>query len=114
MLINTKIYPAGYKPRIVTASLTVEFFNKQHESTIKNNPHRKKDYVKTFSVKEEIITLDEDNLFPTQRMHLQSCLRAYKSSEIKGKFHEWVFTITALKVLMEHGRVNYAFDQNKD
>lgn len=114
MLINTKTYPPGYKPKIFTAHIKVEYFDKKHQSTIENNPNRRKEYVKSFELKETILTLDDENLFPTVRMHDSTCQRAHKQADLKGKFHDYVLIVTQVRTIMPHGRVNYQFDQTKD
>jgi hypothetical protein len=92
-------YKEGYKPKLCLVDLTLQ---------LENIKSRRK---KEVDVKKILITLDDNNGFPTERMENLTIDKAWRLSNL-GKIEDFKIGIKNLKIISEHGRINYKFDES--
>ena len=119
MLNVIRKYQIGYKPRICMISCNFQYIKnsnlEKYERLKKVN--RKSDLMRLVNetfVLEILTPLDDNNEIPTDKLKTALAKRIWRELDINGNFNEHKFNIHNIKVLSEHGRVNYNFDENKD
>lgn len=108
---DPKISPA-FKPEIVFANLTINYYDLKYRELAKTKPAIvKKEHMKSFTAKQEVCTIMSvpDNIvFPDRARHDTAVTRAWKSYNGKdkkweGQYMAWVSKIEIIKSL---GKVN--------
>jgi hypothetical protein len=110
MQVNTSVYPAGYKPKVVYGHLEISYYPEKYREIAKTNPEKVRPHVDRVNVGPILFTLDDRDDIPTMKMHDDIIKRAWPLSETKfAENFKWVSQIIVEKDL---GRVSYQFNQN--
>lgn len=109
-------YPENYKPRICTARAVMYYYKTTDESRVLL-PKTHKRYLapKEIEIDFLFVVLNEDNESPTERMYfdlIEKCWNKYAPK--KADLKEYKAFVIITKIINEHGRVNYDFDELKD
>ena len=92
----------GYKPKISLVECSIVCINKKTKKT------------KTIDLKRQVLALDENNNIPTDKLKAKCISRIWSQEKITGKLQDFNVEIINIKIISEHGRVNYAFNEFKD
>ena len=116
MLTIKRKYKEGYKPNLCTVSCTFFYIKKsdmdKYNRLKMSNRHKEKDkYVNELLVCEILAVVDCENNIPTERMKEALSKRIWRMFTIKGDINKYNTNIMNIKVVMNHGKVNYDFDE---
>jgi len=115
---ETRKYSLGYKPLIYSVSLTIKYYNKKYHSHLTSNSKKLidegKKHIKEFSIPIALIVLDDKHQFPTDKMKQEFIATCWKRKGIKSNRSEFMIGIRELKIINNHGRVSYDFDEKRD
>ena len=116
MLTVKRKYKEGYKPHVCTVSCTFFYIRKKdmekYERLKLTNRNREKDrLVNELVVHEILAVVDCENKIPTIRMKNSLSKRIWRMFSLKGDLEDYNTNIKNIKTIMNHGRVNYRFDE---
>ena len=109
-------YPDKYKPRICTARAKLYYYKKTDEDRVLTpKTHKRHLEAKEIEIDFLFVVLNEQNEPPTEKMYyelIDKCWKKYGPSKTDLADHKAFVVVT--KIINEHGRVNYDFDEFKD
>lgn len=113
--MKTKQYEANYRPKICYVNCSFYYYNLKDQVKIERamSKEMKKKFYKRINVKGMVLVLDENNKIPTNKMKENASSRIWYLQNIKGKIADHKTSIVDIKIISNHGRVSYAFDESK-
>jgi hypothetical protein len=109
-------YDNRYRPRICTARAVLYYYKITDESRVLTpKTHKRHLEAKEIEIDFLLVVLNEDNESPTEKMYfdlINKCWNKYAPKKADLKEHKAFVIIT--KIINEHGRVNYDFDELND
>jgi len=116
MLETKRKYKIGYKPNVCTISGTFFYIKKKdldkYNRLKMSNRHKEKDkLVNEIFVYEILAVIDCEKKIPTKKIKASLNRRIWKMYSISGKIEDYKTHLKDIKIIMNHGKVNYEFDE---
>jgi len=113
---SVRKYAENYRPRICTTRAVLYYYKKTDEKrTLLPKTHRHYLAPKEIEIDFLFVILNENNEPPTEKMYyelIQDCWNKYAPKKTDLTEHEAFVIVT--KIINEHGRVSYNFDETKN
>ena len=91
-------YNKGYKPKIYLTECSLSCENKRS---------------KVINLKRQVLVLNDNSEILTEKMNKYYVNRIWKGEKIAGKLSDHNVKIINIKIISEHGQINYDFDEFK-
>ena len=101
-----------YKPSIYLASCTLIYYAKKDELKYKRakNKKQKEKILKRLDVKEIVVVLDDNLNFASNKMKNKEIKKIWFKYKLKGNHNDYYKKIINIRVISEHGKINYKFN----
>jgi len=115
---SVKKYATNYKPSIYSVSFKIKYYDKKYEPQLNSaNKHVVKEaqkHIKEFDVPLMIVLLNEELEFPTEKNKQKTIAKCWKRHGLKQDITNYNLEIRELKIINNHGRISYSFDETKE
>ena len=116
MLVRERKYEIGYKPRICIISGTLLYIKKKdmdkyNRLKMTNRQKEKDKLVNKLFIYEILSTIDDNNKIPTKNLENALYRKIWRFYNLPGNITEYNIKFNNIRVITNHGRVNYLFDE---
>jgi len=109
-------YEIGYKPSVYLVDCTLAYYQKKYHRQYKlaKTAKQRNKYLKKIDIKSIVMTLNETGEIPTKKMHQNDVKRIWSKTKKSGKLSDYFTKIINIKIISNHGKVVYDFDEFKN
>ena len=115
---SVRKYAIDYKPTIYSVSFKIKYYDKKYEPQLTSaNKYVAKEaqkHIKEFDVPLIIVLLNDKLEFPTERNKQKTITKCWKRHGLKQDITNYNLELSELKIINNHGRVSYDFDETKE